>query len=474
MTTAGASSTPLSFPADFVWGAATAAYQIEGAAAEDGRGPSIWDTFSHAPGNTVGGDTGDRAVEHYQRMPDDVALMKSLGLSAYRFSVSWSRIQPEGRGPALAAGLDFYSRLVDELLDAGIDPWLTLYHWDLPQALEDGGGWTQRDTALRFADYADVMYATLGDRVQRWTTLNEPWCSAFLGYANGHHAPGRTEPLAAAAATRHLLVGHGLATEVLRTAGAEEVGITLNLYAVSPATSAPADTDAARRIDGLCNRIFLEPVLAGTWPADVVDDWASVGIAEALVGPEPDQDLALANTPLDFLGINYYSRHVVAGNGLPGTSLAYPGSDHVQFVTDDLPVTSMGWRVDPSGLTEVLERVADLAPGLPLYVTENGAAYDDEVVLDGRVEDVDRLGYFDGHIRACHEAIERGVPLRGYFAWSLMDNFEWAFGYSCRFGLVHVNFDTMQRTPKASGEWYAQLARTGVVPGTRSGGILTP
>lgn len=485
-----ASAPDARFPADFVWGAATAAYQIEGATTEDGRGASIWDTFSHTPGRTLGGDTGDRAVEHYHRMPEDVALIKRLGLTGYRFSVSWPRIQPTGRGQALASGLDFYSRLVDELLMSGIEPYITLYHWDLPQALEDAGGWPERDTALRFADYAVAVHDALGDRVRSWTTLNEPWCSAFLGYANGHHAPGRTDPLASIAATRTLLVGHGLATQALHAAGAEQVGITLNLYAVSPASDDPADVDAARRMDGLSNRIFLDPVLKGAWPDDVVKDLDAIGAADPLTGPDSDEDLAIASTPIDFMGVNYYSRHVVAGDGEAGRSMAYPGSEHVRFVEDELPTTAMGWRIDATGLTEVLEEVARMAPELPLYVTENGAAFADDQVVDGRVADLDRVSYLNGHVRACHEAIRRGVPLRGYFAWSLMDNFEWAFGYDRRFGLVHVDYDTMRRTPKASAEWYSEVIRLGGPPviasgiasgtaerngtGDETGGILTP
>ena len=450
------------FPEGFLWGAATAAYQIEGAAREDGRGPSIWDTFSHTPGRVLDGDHGDHAIDHYHRMPQDVALMRDLGLQSYRFSISWPRIQPDGTGPAVTRGVDFYSRLVDELLAADIVPWVTLYHWDLPQALEDAGGWPVRDTALRFADYAALVHAELGDRVQHWTTHNEPWCSAFLGYANGSHAPGRQEPAAAFAATRNLLVGHGLATRALRDAGATDIGITLNLYAVSPATSAPADVDARRRIDGLGNRLFLDPVVHGRWPEDVVADLERAGLAGALLGPDPEADLALAATPIDLLGINYYSRHIVAGGGTPGDPPAHPGCGDVRFVNPGYPTTAMDWPVDPSGLTEVLRWVAGEAPGLPLYVTENGAAYPDDVIVDGRVLDEDRVGYLDSHLRACLDALAAGVPLKGYFAWSLMDNFEWAMGYSCRFGLVRVDYDTFERTPKLSAEWYSRLIRHGL------------
>ncbi|WP_412543456.1 beta-glucosidase [Longispora sp. K20-0274] len=449
---------PLGLPADFVLGAATAAYQIEGAVAVDGRGPSIWDTFSHTPGRILGGDTGDTAIEHHARYPADVAVMAALGLDAYRFSVSWSRVQPDGRGAVNQAGLDFYSRLVDTLLDNGIEPWLTLYHWDLPQALEDAGGWPARDTAHRFADYAELVHAALGDRVRKWTTLNEPWCSAFLGYGSGVHAPGRRDGADAVRAAHHLMLGHGLAAR--RLPGAE-VGITLNLYATSPA--GPADGDAVRRIDGLQNRFFLDPVLLGGYPADVVADLA--GVTD--FGHVRDGDLATIAAPLDFLGVNYYTRNVVGtggpgdgdGHGAPGLDVGspWPGSEHVRFVRRGLPTTAMGWEIDAPGLVEVLHRVHTEYPALPLYVTENGAAFHDEVGPDGGVHDPERVAYLDAHLRACAEAVAKGVPLRGYFAWSLFDNFEWSWGYARRFGLVHVDYASQRRTVKDSGRWYRDL-----------------
>ena len=454
-----AGRTALGLPADFVLGAATASYQIEGAATEDGRGTSIWDTFSHTPGRVLGGDTGDVACDHYHRMPEDVALMSGLGLDAYRFSVAWPRIQPTGSGAVERRGMDFYSRLVDELLAADISPWVTIYHWDLPQPLEDAGGWPVRDTAHRFAEYAALVHDALGDRVRFWTTHNEPWCSAFLGYAAGIHAPGRQDDAASLRAVRHLLVGHGLATQALRAAGAESLGITVNLYAVSPATGSEADVEAARRVDALSNRVFLDPLLQGRWPTDLVADLEEIGLADDLLGATPEEDLALASVPLDGLGVNYYSRHTVAAGGETGAEQAYPGSTDVRFVNPGFPTTDMGWPVDATGLTEVLETVAAMAPDLPLFVTENGAAYPDDEVVDGRVEDADRVAYLDGHLRACATAIEHGVPLRGYFAWSLMDNFEWALGYSKRFGLVGVDYDTLVRTPKRSAEWYAAVTR---------------
>ncbi len=455
----------LRFPAGFLWGAATAAYQVEGAVAEDGRTASIWDTFSHTPGHVLGADTGDVACDHYHRYRDDVALMAGLGLGSYRFSVSWSRVQPGGSGKANQAGLDFYRRLVDELLARDIVPWLTLYHWDLPQELEDAGGWPARDTAYRFADYAALVHEALGDRVKHWTTLNEPWCAAFLGYASGDHAPGRQDPEASLMAAHHLLLGHGLATRALR-AGATpaEVGLTLNLYAVSPAGRGPHDADAVRRVDGLQNRLFLDPVLRGRYPADVLFDVREISD----FGQVRDGDLEIIATPLDMLGVNYYSRHVVTGPdpaSLPDLDhhrprSNYPGSEHVQFVSRGLPVTDMGWEIDAPGLTEVLAGVSrDYAPDLPLYVTENGAAFADRPDPDGRVDDPDRIDYLDAHLRACHEAIAQGIPLRGYFAWSLLDNFEWSWGYAKRFGLVHVDYSSLRRTPKSSAGWYAEVTR---------------
>ncbi|MEV4464422.1 GH1 family beta-glucosidase [Micromonospora echinofusca] len=453
---------PLTFPPGFLWGAATAAYQIEGAAAEGGRTPSIWDTFSHTPGRVVEGHTGDVACDHYHRMGSDVALMAELGLKSYRFSVSWPRVQPGGTGPANAEGLDFYRRLVDELLGHGIEPWLTLYHWDLPQPLEDAGGWPARDTAARFAEYATLVADALVDRVRYWTTLNEPWCSAFLGYGSGVHAPGRSDGADAVRAGHHLMLGHGLAVQALRAARpTAEVGVTVNLYPVTPASDAPADVDAARRIDGLANRFFLDPLLRGSYPADLMADLA--GVTD--FGHVRDGDLATISTPLDVVGVNYYSRHVVAAPVPDAEPEPYwrapscwPGSEDVRFVTRGVPVTDMNWEIDAPGLVETLRRVHEEYTDLPLYVTENGSAFVDEVV-DGRVDDGDRLAYFDAHLRAAHEAIEAGVPLRGYFAWSLMDNFEWAWGYTKRFGMVHVDYDTQVRIPKSSARWYAEVIR---------------
>jgi beta-glucosidase len=438
----------LRFPAGFVWGAATAAYQIEGATREDGRGPSIWDTFCGTPGKVFAGDTGDVACDHYHRYADDVALMADLGLACYRFSVAWPRIQPDGSGPVEERGIGFYDRLVDELCERGIKSFATLYHWDLPQALEDRGGWPERDVAARFADYAATVYSHLGDRVHTWTTLNEPWCAAFLGYAAGVFAPGRTEPGAAFAAAHHLLLGHGLATQALRAAGADHVSLTLNL---SPVVG---DGRAVALVDGLLNRFFLDPVLLGHYPADIVEHagrYADLSFMRS-------EDAATISAPIDLLGINYYNPTVVADlAGSPGEP-AYPGSEGIGFLPTTGPTTAMGWPIEPAGLTAILERVARDYPGMPLMITENGAAFDDRLTA-GQVHDPDRVAYLDSHLRAAHEAIARGVDLRGYLVWSLLDNFEWAKGYSKRFGIVYVDYASQQRTAKDSARWYREVIR---------------
>jgi beta-glucosidase len=451
----------LLFPRGFLWGAATASYQIEGGADEGGRGRSIWDTFSHTPGRVTGGDTGDVATDHFHRVREDVALMARLGLQSYRFSVAWPRVQPTGAGDPNQAGLDFYRRLVDELLSYDIEPWVTLYHWDLPQPLEDVGGWPARDTAERFADYATHVHRALGDRVRYWTTMNEPWCAAFLGYGSGVHAPGRTDPGSAVRAAHHLLLGHGLAVQAIRAAApAAQLGITLNLYAVTAATSSPEDTDAARRIDGLQNRWFLDPLLEGRYPVDVVKDLAEVIDGDLI----RDDDLSVIGQPLDLLGINYYTRHTVRAGTDPTGPSPFPGGECVRFVNGDAPVTDMGWEVDPGGLVDVLARVHQQAGSLPLYITENGAAFPDEMSPDGAVHDTERTAFLRSHLRACHHAIETGIPLRGYFVWSLMDNFEWAHGFSKRFGIVHVDYATHRRTPKDSALFYAAVVREGRLP----------
>ncbi|RBY85933.1 GH1 family beta-glucosidase [Blastococcus sp. TF02A-26] len=444
------------FPPGFSFGAATAAYQIEGAVDADGRGPSIWDTFSHTPGRTHEGDTGDVACDHYRRYPEDIALMADLGLDAYRFSVAWPRVMPSGAGRVEQRGLDFYRRLVDGLLDTGITPWLTLYHWDLPQALEDRGGWADRDTALRFADYAAVVHSALGDRVPHWSTLNEPMCSALLGYMAGQHAPGRRDPVAAARAVHHLLLGHGLATRELRAAGADSVGITLNFTPMSAASASPADVDAARRLDGQQNRMFLLPVVTGEYPADVVADLAEAGAPL----PVEDGDLDVVATPVDWLGVNYYFRSVVSALPEPtGKATPFIGAERIDDVAPPGPTTTMGWAVTPEAFTDLLLWLRGIAPTLPMVITENGSAWADAPGADGRVEDPERVDYLVRHLAAVAAAMEQGADVRGYFAWSLMDNFEWARGYAQRFGLVHVDYATQRRTPKHSAAVYRDIAR---------------
>ncbi|WP_405859850.1 GH1 family beta-glucosidase [Streptomyces sp. NBC_01515] len=462
-----------SFPAGFVWGAATAAYQVEGAAAEDGRTPSIWDTFSHTPGKVRNGDTGDIAADHYHRYRDDVALMKDLGLKAYRFSISWSRVQPTGRGPAVERGLDFYRRLADELLAAGITPVATLYHWDLPQELEDAGGWPQRDTAHRFADYAEIMGRALGDRVGLWTTLNEPWCSAFLGYGSGVHAPGRTDPTATLRAAHHLNLGHGLAVGALREVlpATAQTSITLNLHQVRPLTGSPEDAEAARRIDAVGNRIFTGPLLDGAYPEDLRADTAHLVDWAELVR---DGDLAEISRPIDVLGVNYYAPTVVsAGSGDGATKndghgasdhTPWTGSENVDFHLANDHLTAMNWAIDPSGLHTLLTDLAASHPGLPLMVTENGAAFDDYVSPEGVVNDPQRIAYLHAHLDAVRRAVADGADVRGYFLWSLLDNFEWSYGYSKRFGAVYVDYSTQRRIPKASAHWYAGVIRGNALP----------
>jgi beta-glucosidase len=443
------------FPEDFVWGTATAAYQVEGGVHEGGRGPSIWDTFTRRHGAIADGTNGDIAVDNYHRYPADVELMRDLGMDAYRFSIAWSRIQPTGVGPANTAGVDFYRRLAESLLEKGVAPWATLYHWDLPQALEDAGGWLNRDTAHRFADYAAVTADALGDLIPNWITLNEPWCSAFLGYASGEHAPGRHEGTHAARAAHHLLLAHGEGIAAIRAARPDaRVGITLNLYSVVPASERSEDVDAARRIDGLANRLFLEPLLTGAYPDDVLDD---LGEADWFAEHTSPAELAAISAPIDFLGVNYYSRHTTAAGGAPAAHSSNPGSETVRFIDTGAARTEMGWEIHPDGLLDVLRMANTLAPGLPLYITENGSAYPDEVGPDGTVHDPDRLRYLQQHLDAAQRAIAEGLPLRGYFAWSLMDNFEWAWGFSRRFGLVYVDYATQNRIPKSSARWMAAL-----------------
>ncbi|MGW2028768.1 GH1 family beta-glucosidase [Streptomyces sp. NPDC001811] len=470
--------TTVAFPPAFHFGAATSAYQIEGAVREDGRTPSIWDTFSHTPGRTAGGETGDIAVDHYHRYRDDVALMAELGLTAYRFSVSWSRVQPTGRGPAVQRGLDFYRRLVDELLAQGITPALTLYHWDLPQELEDAGGWPHRDTAFRFAEYAQLVGEALGDRVEQWITLNEPWCSAFLGYASGVHAPGRTDPAASLRAAHHLNLGHGLAVSALRAAmpAGNRIAISLNSSVVRPLSQDPADLAAARRIDDLANGVFHGPILHGAYPPSLLEATRSVTDWSHVL----DGDVRTINAPLDALGLNYYTPTLVsaAAGGAEGPRAdghgssdhsPWPAADDVLFHQTPGDRTEMGWTIDPTGLYDLIMRYTREAPGLPLHITENGAAYDDKPGPDGRVHDPERIAYLHTHLAEVRRAIADGADVRGYYLWSLMDNFEWAYGYGKRFGAVYVDYATLERTPKSSARWYGEAARTRVLPPVGAG-----
>ena len=438
------------FPSGFTWGAATASYQVEGAVAADGRGPSIWDTFAHTPGRIADGTNGDVADDHYHRFAEDIRLLADLGLNAYRFSIAWPRIVPDRSGSVNAAGLDFYRRLAETCLANGITPYATLYHWDLPQPLEDAGGWLVRDTAERFRDYAAVTHDALSDVVKHWMTLNEPWCSAFLGYGNGEHAPGRTEGAGALKAVHHLLLGHGLALDAIRSEGGT-YGIALNPAPIHAATDSPADRDAARRVDGLRNRLFLEPLLSGAYPADVLEDTGTTAWFA-----EQSADLSVISAPLDFIGVNYYCPTTVAApDGAISSPVAstQPGSENVVAVDTGLPVTQMGWPIQASGLRDILVTINKMAPGLPLYVTENGSAYPDFVNADGAVEDDERTDYLQQHVAVCQDLVTEGFPLKGYFAWSLLDNFEWSWGYSRRFGIVYVDYATQQRIVKKSGRW---------------------
>jgi beta-glucosidase len=449
------------FPEDFTWGVATASFQIEGATTADGRGPSIWDTFCAEPGRVTGDDTGDVACDHYHRYRDDVALMADLGVNAYRFSVAWPRVQPDGRGDVNRRGLDFYAALVDELLSKGIRPCATLYHWDLPQPLENGGGWRSRDTAERFADYAAAVHQALGDRVAMWMTLNEPFCSSFLGYAQGRHAPGAHEGEGALAAGHNLLVGHGLALRAMsaQRRGDELFGITLNLNSVTPRTDSPEDAAAARRAECMQNRSFTDPLLAGRYPEAEDETWGAL----TDFGYRQDGDLDLIGAPMDFLGVNTYFPQYVRAAPPSEADPARRTADDIGVLDDpppSLPRSSMGWPVEAATMNRVMRWLRDSYPDLPpIYVTENGGSFPDVLRHDGNVPDPDRIDYLDGHLRALHEAMADGVDVRGYFCWSLLDNFEWAYGYSQRFGLVYVDYPTQRRIPKASFSWYRNVVR---------------
>lgn len=434
------------FPPGFLFGAATAAYQIEGGVREGGRGESIWDRFCHTPGKIYQGHTGDVACDHYHRWREDIGLMTELKLQAYRFSIAWPRVLPKGSGSVNAAGLDFYDRLVDALLEREIQPFVTLYHWDLPQALQDAGGWPARCLVDHFAEYAAVVARRLGDRVRHWMTFNEPWVFAFVGYFEGRHAPGSTDLSAALQAAHHALVAHGKAAEAIRAyaSAGTEVGIALNLSPVEPSTDRQADRDAARRYDGYLNRWFLDPLFLGHYPEDMLDLWGERA-------PEgTPEDLAGLPETLDFLGINNYLRSVVGDGKSEPVGVTVHQPEEAQY-------TEMGWEVDPDGLYQLLMRVQrDYGPRR-VYITENGAAFPDVLQPGGQVDDPQRVEYLHDYLFAAHRALEEGAPLKGYFVWTLMDNFEWAHGFSKRFGLVYVDYATQARFIKQSGHWYRRM-----------------
>jgi beta-glucosidase len=460
--TNGSAGVARAFPDGFLWGASSSAYQIEGGAQSDGRGPSVWDTFSHTPGKVHGGDTGDIACDFYHRTEQDLDLLKDLGLGAFRFSISWPRIQPTGRGAINQPGLDFYRSLIEGLHSRDIAPAITLFHWDLPQALEDAGGWANRDTAERFAEFTQIVAEGLGDVGGMWITLNEPQVVASHGYRHGEHAPGHADDALAAAATHHLLLGHGLAVARLRSAlPAASVGIALDMQAVRPAD--PDAAEAANIADAESNRIFLDPILHGRYPASA---------REHLLPPPAlihEGDMELICAPLDFLGVNYYAPNYIKladPAGLRAGETPIPGRPEVVvFSPEHLPRTAMGWLVEPDGLYDTLTTVAaEAKPGCKIYVTENGCAFEDYVNPEGVVNDVERIEYLHGHIAAAWRAIQDGVPLAGYFCWSLYDNFEWAWGYQKRFGLVFVEYDTQRRIPKRSASFYQSVAGKNALP----------
>ena len=434
------------FPDGFLWGAATSAYQIEGSPLADGAGPSIWERFAHTPGMMHDGDTGDVACDHYNRWRDDIAIMRELGLTSYRFSIAWARVLPNGRGSVNSRGLAFYERLVDALLAANIKPLVTLYHWDLPAALDDMGGWLNRDVADWFADYATVMYKALGDRVPMWATLNEPWVVAHGGYVEGTLAPGHRSLYEPPIVAHNLMRAHGAAVLAYRAVAKQQVGLVVNLEPKYPASEYEADDKAVQRADAYMNRQYLDPALLGSYPAEMRDIYGAAW-------PDfPDGDFALIKQPIDFLGVNYYTRSVTAYD--PDRWPTCAGAVRQANAT----YTETGWEVYPDGLADTLEWVTKRYGRIPLYVTENGAAFfDPPTAIDGVVDDPNRVHYFREHLRAVHRAMTNGADMRGYFAWSLLDNLEWSLGFAKRFGIVHVDFATQQRTIKKSGHYYAKV-----------------
>jgi beta-glucosidase len=436
------------FPSDFLWGAATSAYQIEGSPLADGAGESIWHRFSQTSGKVYAGQNGDLACDHYRRFADDVRLMRELGLQAYRFSISWSRVLPNGTGKVNRAGLDFYSQLVDTLLEHGIQPTATLYHWDLPQAIEDRGGWANADSPNWFVEYAAIVYRELDDRIKLWATLNEPWVVMNEGYVEGRHAPGRRDWAEAALVAKNLLKAHAAATAAYRAIGKHAIGLVVNLIPIHAASESEADEGAVRRADAYLNRQFLDPVLLGQVPSELPEMFGPSWTAWS------EDELRRIHAPVDFIGVNYYLRWVVCDDADAGPARArivpVPGR----------PVTATEWEVYPEGLTEILKWAKTRYGDIPLYITENGAAFDDVLLPNQTVHDSQRVEYLRGHLRAARQAIESGVDLRGYFAWSLLDNFEWQSGYSKRFGIVYVDFETQRRIPKASAQFYSNVIRT--------------
>jgi len=433
------------FPKDFGWGVATSAYQIEGAVDEGGRGPSIWDTYSHEPGRTARGEHADVSCDHYHHWQEDLDLMAELGLSVYRFSIAWPRVMPNGKGPLNEEGVDFYSRLVDGLLERGITPFPTLYHWDLPQALEDEGGWANRDTTQRFAEYAAAMFDRLGDRVDLWLTHNEPWVTAFMGYIGGEKAPGvyNDWPLALRV-SHHLLLSHGLAVQALRAGRpSAKIGIAPNLHPTRPLTDAPEDARAAQIWDGFQNRWFLDPVFKGAYPKDMLAEYERFGFEDSVEAG----DLATISSPIDHLGVNFYHRVAVTEK---------PDSPYLGLVCvpTQLPLTEMGWDITPDGLREMLVRIKRDYGDIDIYITENGAAFPDEWNGGDVIEDPDRVDFISRHLEALSQAIADGVHVKGYCVWSLLDNYEWEKGYAKRFGLYYVDYPTQRRIPKRSALWY--------------------
>ena len=451
------------FPNGFLWGAATSAYQIEGAPYADGAGPSIWDHFAHTPGRTANDETGDVACDHYNRWNDDVAVMRELGLSAYRFSIAWKRVLPDGTGPVNAAGLGFYDRLVDELVAAGIHPCVTLYHWDLPAALDRRGGWLNRDIAEWFADYAAVVFEKLDDRVTMWATLNEPWVVTDGGYLHGALAPGHTNLFETPVASHNLLRAHGAAVDAYRAIGKHRIGLVVNLEPKYPGSDSPADIAATNRADAYFNRQYLDPVFRGSYPEELCEIFGRAW------PDHPAADFDLIGRPIDFVGVNYYTRSVVRDD-----PTAWPVRSG-RVVQRQHAHTETGWEMFPQGLTHVLTWVTERYGRIPLYITENGAAYyDPPHAVGGRIDDPLRVWYYREHIGAALDAIRQGVDLRGYFAWSLLDNYEWSLGYSKRFGLVHVDYTSQRRTPKASARFYAEVIRTHGASLANAGGADDP